>query len=117
MSSTKKQHAEINIHLDLDKDKLPEKLSWRATDSQFDGFKECKAFLLSIYDSGDLNTLRVDIWSKEMKMDEMNRFFYQSFVSMADTFQRATNNADGADSIRDFANSFGIKQQVIKEKT
>jgi len=52
-----------------------------------------------------------------MKMDEMNRFFYQSFVSMADTFQRATNNADGADSIRDFANSFGIKQQVIKEKT
>jgi len=44
MSSTKKQHAEINIHLDLDKDKLPEKLSWRATDSQFDGFKECKAF-------------------------------------------------------------------------
>ncbi len=113
MSSSKKHHADINIHLELDNDKLPEKISWRASDSQFDGFKECKAFLLSIFDAGDLNTLRVDIWSKEMRMDEMNRFFYQSFVSMADTYQRATNNESGANDIREFAKSFGLEQKVI----
>jgi gliding motility-associated protein GldC len=50
--------------------------------------------------------LRIDLWTKEMMVDEMTDFFYQTFVGMADTYKRATNNEEMSADIKAFAKSF-----------
>ena len=44
-----------------------------------------------------------------MMVDEMADFYYQVFTTMADTFQRATNNDVLVSDIKSFANDFHKK--------
>jgi hypothetical protein len=32
--------------------------------------------------------MRIDLWTKEMPVDEMKIFFHQTLVAMSDTFHR-----------------------------
>ena len=70
--------------------------------------------MISMWDSADTGTLRIDLWTKKMPVDEMQRFFYETFMSIADTYQRATNEKVHADLIREFATSLGKKINVLK---
>ena len=80
---TKKQ-SEIKINIDLDSNNIPERLQWEASDGGQE-LSECKAAFLSFWDTKSKETLRIDLWTKEMRTDEMKHFFYQTLVSMADT--------------------------------
>ena len=93
--------------------KIPEKLHWTAKDGGVDA-EEAKAILLSIWDSKAQETLRIDLWTKEMPVDEMKLFFHQTLVAMADTFERATNDEKMAATMRDFCDYFAEKLQLIK---
>lgn len=84
--------AKITIDLTFDENKIPQKIEWTSSDGPTDETNECKAFMLTLWDGEQKNTFRIDLWSNEMKVDEMNFFLYQSLITMADTFQRATNN-------------------------
>jgi len=96
----------INIEVSLDEDKMPELLEWNAPDGGVEGLQKAKALLLSLWDGEEKSALRIDLWTKKMMVDEMNDFFYQTFFGMADTFARATNNKELADSIKEFAKKF-----------
>ena len=48
--------------------------------------------MMSIWDPKENTSLRIDLWTKEMLVDDMKRFFYENFMTMADTYQRATND-------------------------
>lgn len=102
----------LNVHLDTNK--IPEKLYWSAEDGGVEK-EECKAFLLSIWDNSHKETLRMDLWTKDMPLDDMKLFFYQTFVSMADTFHRATQDDKMTQTIKDFAQYFGEKMEIISE--
>jgi gliding motility-associated protein GldC len=108
-----KKTSEISLKVELDVNNVPEKISWTASDSD-EGNKSIKAFLLSVWDEKESNTLRMDLWTKEMSVEEMNKFFFQTYITMADTFQRATNEEGMGDAMRDFAEFFGEKLGVIK---
>jgi len=110
-----KKTSEINIKVDLDVNQVPEKIQWKASDSK-DGAQDVKAFLLSVWDTREKNTLRMDLWTKDMSIEEMNKFFFQTYITMADTFEKATNEDGMGDAMRDFAEFFGEKLGVI-EKT
>jgi hypothetical protein len=43
----------------------------------------------------------------------MNLFFFQTFATMADTYERATNNKEIADDMRDYAHHLGHKLEVF----
>ncbi len=83
MSKTIK--SEIKLTVELDENRVPEKLSWTAKDGGVNA-EEAKAMLLSIWDSKAQETLRIDLWTKDMPVDEMKVFFHQTLVAMADTF-------------------------------
>ena len=53
---------------------------------------EAKAFLLSVWDHETKNALRIDLWTKDMPVDDMKMFFYQTLLAMSDTFMRATQD-------------------------
>ena len=104
--------SQINLYINLDEKKMPEKIEWEADDSQLSGPKESKTMMLSLWDKKENVTFSIDLWTKEMTVNEMQLHFYQMLIKMADTFQRATNNSEVAGMIRrfslDFAKQTGI---------
>ena len=95
------KESQIKINVQLDENNVPEKIFWEASDGGQD-LSECKATFLSFWDNKSKDTLRIDLWTKEMRNDEMKQFFHQTLVSMADTLERATNEDKMAADMRDF---------------
>ena len=52
-------------------------------------------------------TAAIDLWIKDTTIEDMNLYFYQVIHKMADTYLRATKNADIANSIHEFGDGFG----------
>lgn len=103
--------SKIELRVSTDENHVPETINWKAEVEGIDS--EAKALLLSVWDKNENNMLRVDLWTKEMTMDEMKHFFYRSLLSMADTFERATNEAQISGDMRDFAHYFGIQNKIV----
>lgn len=109
----KSHQSEIRINVELDENKVPEILRWTATDGGINN-ETAKAMLLSIWDHKSQETLRIDLWTKDMPMDEMKQFFHQTLTAMADTFERATNEINMANDLRDYCNHFADKMELYK---
>jgi gliding motility-associated protein GldC len=104
--------SEIKITVELDENKMPEKIEWEATDAGFDGKKASKTLMLSLWDEKENVTLGIDLWTKEMKVEEMHSHYHQILLKMADTFERATNNKDAAGMIRNFSDDLTKSLQL-----
>lgn len=105
--------SEIKLTVELDENRVPEKLFWTAKDGGVNA-EEAKAMLLSIWDSKAQETLRIDLWTKDMPVDEMKVFFHQTLVAMADTFHRATEDEKMTATMRDFCDYFAEKLELKK---
>ena len=105
--------SEIKVVVELDENRVPEKLTWSAQDGGIQQ-EEAKAMMLSVWDSKVQETLRIDLWTKDMPVDEMKLFFHQTLVAMADTFQRATHDEKMADTMKDFCDYFAEKLELKK---
>jgi len=105
--------SEIKFNIGLDENKVPENMHWTAEDG---GVKtsETKAIMLSIWDNKAKESLRIDLWTKDMPVDEMKIFFHQTLSAMADTFERATNDIKMAATMRDFNDYFAEKLELKK---
>jgi gliding motility-associated protein GldC len=106
-----KTASEIKFTIELDQNKVPETLSWTAKDGGVEN-EESKAIMLSIWDNINKETLRIDLWTKDMPVDEMKIFFHQTLVAMADTFERATQDEKMASTMRDFCDYFAEKLEL-----
>ena len=96
--------SDITINLQLDENQVPERIVWNAEGGAGNGVG--KAMLLSFWDAEELNTMRIDLWTKEMTTDEMKAFVHQNLLTLSDTFERATNEGKMAEQMRDFAAYF-----------
>lgn len=103
---------EINITVELDEKDIPEKIMWGASDLQGRDIANCRAMLLSMWDHDKKDTLRLDLWTKQMTVDEMKIFFHQTLVTMADTLENATEEQDMAEDMRDFTAYFADKMKI-----
>lgn len=103
--------SEIKFNVLLDENRVPESLAWTAEDGGVNN-EETKAIMLSIWDNNAKETLRIDLWTKDMPVDEMKQFFHQTLVAMTDTYQRATNDEKMADTMRDFCEYFAEKLEL-----
>jgi len=102
----------IHIQVGLDEDKVPQEITWSAPDNSSENTRKAKAFLLSLWDGGDKAALRIDLWTKDMMVDEMEDFFFQTLMTMADTYQRATHHDDLAIEIKKFARNIYQKSKA-----
>ena len=103
--------SEIKLNVELDENRVPEKLHWTAKDGGVQN-AEAKAMMLSVWDSKAQESLRIDLWTKDMPVDEMKVFFHQTLVAMADTFERATNDEKMAATMKDFCDYFAEKLEL-----
>lgn len=106
--------SKIEIIVELGEDRIPNKIEWRAEDSPEKDFKEVKSLFLSLFDQESEETMKMDLWTKEFRVDEMDKFVFQTLRTMADSYQRATNNSKLASHMIEFANFFGQETEIIK---
>ena len=109
--------SSINIDVTLDKDRVPEDIRWNATDSRTENARKAKAMMLAFWDGPEKTAMRIDLWTKEMMVDEMADFFYQTLMTMAETYHRATQNEALVNFMKQFAKDFYSKfrEQQLKE--
>ena len=107
--------TQIKIDVELDENHIPEKMSWSAEDGGISN-SETKATLISVWDDKEKEALRIDLWTKEMPMDDMKRFFHQTFISMANSYQRATSEDEVANYIVEFAENFAHQTGIKSAK-
>ena len=93
--------SHITLQVEVDENNIPEKLAWNAPDGGIQN-ETTKALFLAVWDHKNLESLRIDLWTKDMPVDQMKEFFHQTLVSMANTYERATNDHLLAETMRDF---------------
>lgn len=109
--------SQIQLKVGLDKDKVPVKIDWQAQDGPNGGKSSAaKAFLLSIFDKDSRDTLKMDLWTKDMQVNEMDRFFFQTLRGLADTYFKATQNRQLAVDMQRFVQYFGEQTEVLPKK-
>ena len=101
----------IELKVSLDDNRIPEKLSWSAEDGGINN-EEAKAMMLAVWDHKNQETLRIDLWTKDMPVDEMKQFFHQTLVTMSDTFNRATQDEKMTATMKDFCDYFAEKLEL-----
>ena len=110
------QQSQITIDVHLDADKVPQQISWGASNSNAGETQKAKAMMLAFWDGQEKSALRVDLWTKDMMMDEMGDFFYQTLMTMADTYSRATHQQELVTSLKTFAAEFYKRSRELLEK-
>ena len=107
--------SEISIKVGLNENNLPIGMKWTATDGDVQN-ADAKAMLLSLWDSKDNNTMKIDLWTKDMTVDEMKQFFHQTLLTMADSFEKATGESNICDDLRDYCYHFADKMNILPEE-
>jgi gliding motility-associated protein GldC len=107
--------SKIIMYVELDDKKIPVKIEWSATDSGLEGKKECRSMMLSLWDTDENATMGIDLWTKDMMVEDMNVYFHQTFLKMADTYRRATKNEEIAKLIESFSADFAEKLDLSKK--
>lgn len=108
--------SSIQVQIGLDEEKIPQNIKWSASDSTATEAQEARAMMLTFWDPTDKTALRIDLWTKEMMVDEMADFYYQTFMGMADTFLRATQQTVLVDEMKAYAKDFYNKFREIQLK-
>jgi len=112
-NTTVLKQSDIRISVSLNEEKHPVKINWQADDSGVEGMRDAKAFMIALWDKSEKSTMRIDLWTEEMTVEEMQLFFYETLASMADTYERSTSDKEIAKEMRDFAREYGKKVKVI----
>lgn len=110
---THRKTSKIELKVELDENRVPEKLNWTAQDGGITN-ADAKAMMLSVWDSAAQESLRIDLWTKDMPVDEMKVFFHQTLVAMSDTFNRATQDEKMTATMKDFCDYFAEKLEIKK---
>ncbi|MEY5069397.1 MAG: hypothetical protein RLZ47_1259 [Bacteroidota bacterium] len=104
--------AEIKLTIELDDNNVPESILWESTDAKNKEALPVKSMMLALWDAQYKNSLRIDLWTKEMPVDEMKRFFYETLQTMGDSFLRATGEEKIVEDLRDYCAHFAEKMEL-----
>ena len=104
--------AEIKLTIELDDANVPVNITWESTDAENKEALAVKSMMLALWDHNFKNSLRIDLWTKDMPVDEMKRFFYETLQTMADSFLRATGETNIVEDLRDYCAHFAEKMEI-----
>lgn len=107
--------SEIKVQVGLNENNLPIRMKWTASDGDIDN-QEARAMLLSLWDPNQKNTMKIDLWTKDMSVEEMKQFFHQTLLTLSDTFEKATGEHNICEDLRDYCYHFADKMDILPEK-
>jgi len=107
--------SEIKVNIGLNENKLPLEMKWTASDGNIVD-QEAKAMFLSLWNPNEKNTMKIDLWTKDLTIDEMKQFFHQTLLTMADTFENATGEKNISEDLRDYCYHFADKMNILPKE-
>ena len=113
-TNSKNKTSQIVIEVETNENNLPMDIKWSASDAGIQN-NNSKAFFLSVWDPKEENTMRIDLWTKDMNVDEMRHFVCQSMMLLADTYERSTNDKAHAEAVRGFTKELAKRVGVLEE--
>lgn len=84
--------SEINFTIDLDNNNVPQKIQWNASDKPGEAPSETKSISISLWDQSQKNTLRIDLWTNDMPVEEMKRFYIDCLGGLAQSILSSTGD-------------------------
>ena len=110
MSNLKK--STIAIEVLTNENNLPEQISWSAKEGGVDE-ATAEAMILSLWDKEANAAMRIDLWNKDLTVDDMKKFMHQTLLTLADTFERATGEKNMSEDLRDYCHHFADKMGIL----
>jgi len=105
----------ITFHVRLDETNLPATIHWEAKDGPQQERQETSAMMVALWEGKQKNSMRIDLWTKDFPVDEMHTFFFQSLLSMTDSYQRATGNPYVQEAMKKFCMDLADKTRAYEE--
>ena len=107
--------SKVTIDIGLNENNLPVQMKWTAPDGSVQD-APAKAMLLSLWDGEQNNTMKIDLWTKDMSVEEMKQFFHQTLLTLSDSFEKATGEQKICEDLRDFCYHFADKMNILPER-
>lgn len=95
------RQEEILFNIELDDDNIPEKINWRSAVDDNAELSETKAISISLWDHNQKNTMRIDLWTKDMPVEEMKKFYIDSIGGLGQSLLTATGDEYMAGEMND----------------
>ena len=108
--------SEIVITVELDAEKQPVDITWTAESPQGPQTRKSKAMLLSLFDKENLETFKIDLWTKDMQVAEMDRLMFHTLRALTETYHTATKNDELASHMKSFVDHFGKYTKIIPQE-
>lgn len=101
--------SEIKFEIELDENDVPEKIEWDATNKPGDK-ESTKAISIAVWDPDEQNTLRIDLWTKDMPLDEMRGFYINALAGMAESVQASTGDEEMSEAMLALCERFATRE-------
>lgn len=101
--------SEIRFKIGMNAQNVPIDIKWMATDTTNQELRDCKSIMISIWDIHQKETLKIDLWTNEMTTDEMHSQYFQTLLSMTESYAKATGNPHAMDDMKKFAQELAKK--------
>lgn len=84
--------SKISVEVNLDEQNIPESINWSAEDNQNGAEQDTNAISLSFWDREKQDTLTLDLWTKDMDVMEMKKFYINMIGSASNSILNATGD-------------------------
>lgn len=95
------KNSEIKFNVQLDDKNLPKSIQWDASDKEGSGAESTKSISLNVWDNLNHSTLRIDLWTEDMSVAEMKRFYIDIIGGMAQTILNSTGDEYMSEEMKD----------------
>ena len=102
----------LKFEVELDENNLPNSIKMleeKASNSSID----LKALMIAGWDAKRKETLRVDIWTKDMPVSDMFIMYHQNMMGMATSLEKSTGEGKLAEGLRDYCAFFAEKTKIL----
>ena len=107
--------SDIHLSVSMDDDGIQD-IRWQADDAPEPHEQQAKAMILALWDGVARNAMRIDLWTVDMTVDDMNDFVFQTLLSLADSYHNATGNQTVTAELKMFARDFAEKAARAEER-
>ena len=102
----------LKFEVELDENNLPNSIKMleeKASNSSID----LKALMIAGWDAKRKETLRVDIWTKDMPVNDMFIMYHQNMMGMATSLEKSTGQNKLANALRDYCDFFAKEPKIL----
>ncbi len=110
--------SEIKFTITLDAQNVPDKITWDATDNPNEGLEESQAIAISVWDHFHKGTMKIDLWTKAMPVNDMKRFVIECIGGVSETLMTATGDEKMVIEMEDLCQRLSqhVEEQIRKEQ-